>query len=78
MKGANPAVCDRRHRLLGDEIVNRLPGGWHALLGLDVTTKSTHVYVENELGGARDAHGRADDARGPDGSPLHGSVAYAS
>jgi hypothetical protein len=45
MKGANLAICDKRLRLLGDEIVNRSTAGWHAILwpsGIDEVNARLH------------------------------------
>src|ERR1043166_264733 len=64
MKGANPTVCDKRLRLLGDEIVNRLPGGWHALLWARRFDEVDAHLNREQSGSPGEARGGADDAGG--------------
>src|SRR5437660_872601 len=53
MKGANPTVCDKRLRLVGDKIVNHLPGGWHALLWAGRRNEvNARLHLHRERAGA--------------------------
>src|SRR5262249_18506780 len=61
MKGADPAVCDTRLRVVGDEIVNRLPGGWHARLWAGRIDEVNARVHRERAGAAGTAHGDCYD-----------------